>query len=381
MILIYDIVCSVNDFLRTPLDPPRPVAPSPWPRSAAWRRHGTALTLSTSILLVILVSASTGPLSTSLPETAKIIAGHLVPGMAWMNDGSISVSQDQAVWNFRLPRTLLAGIAGASLALAGALLQTNVRNPLAEPYILGVSAGAGVGAVLAIVAGSTAVAGLGLNAAAFVGAAGATALVYLLARQGGIIAPSRLILAGVALGSLLAAITNFLTITTEAQNVYSVLFFLLGSVSAASYPQLILPGLALAGVGLYAMLRSRALNAMLAGDEAAIALGVNVTAMRRTLLLATALLTATTVAVCGGIGFVGLVVPHAVRMIVGSDHRRMLPLVILGGGLFLMLTDLLARTIAQPAEIPLGILTAAVGAPFFLWLMRTSGARAAGVEQ
>ncbi|MHA7304077.1 FecCD family ABC transporter permease [Arthrobacter sp. TMN-49] len=371
----------MNDTLRATLDPPRPMAPSPPTRNTVWRRYGTAAIMFAGIVVVILLSASTGPLATSLPEAAKIITGHLVPGMVWMHDGTISVSQDQAVWSFRLPRTLLAGIAGASLALAGALLQTNVRNPLAEPYILGVSAGAGVGAVLAIVAGSTAVSGLSLNAAAFVGAAGATVLVYLLAQQGGMISPSRLILAGVALGSLLAAITNFLTITTEAQNVYSVLFFLLGSVSAASYPQLVLPGLALAGVGLYAMLRSRALNAMLAGDETAIALGVNVTAMRRTLLLATALLTATTVAVCGGIGFVGLVVPHAVRMMVGSDHRRMLPLVILGGALFLMLTDLLARTVAQPAEIPLGILTAAVGAPCFLWLMRTSGARAAGVDR
>lgn len=374
----------MNDSPITTLDPPRRAAPSPQPpphRPSAWRRHGATALLCAGIVLAILLSAGTGPLATTPAEAAKIITGHLLPGMEWMSDGSITVSQDQAVWNFRLPRTLLAGIAGASLALAGALLQTNVRNPLAEPYILGVSAGAGVGAVLAIVAGSTAMAGIGLNAAAFLGAAGATVLVYLLARQGGTIAPSRLILAGVALGSLLAAITNFLTITTEAQNVYSVLFFLLGSVSAASYAQLVLPGIALAVVGTYAMARSRALNAMLAGDETAIALGVNVTSMRRTLLLATALLTATTVAVCGGIGFVGLVVPHAVRMIVGSDHRRMLPPVIAGGALFLMLTDLLARTVAQPAEIPLGILTAAVGAPFFLWLMRTSGARAAGVGQ
>ncbi len=337
--------------------------------------------LIVGIAVILLVSASTGPLSTSLRESWMIVVGHLLPGMAWMNDGSITVSQDQAVWNFRLPRALLAGTAGASLALAGALLQTNVRNPLAEPYILGISAGAGVGAVLAIVTGSTAVAGLSLNSAAFIGATGATVLVYLLAKQGGRIAPSRLILAGVALGSLLAAITNFLTITTEAQNVYSVLFFLLGSVSAATYPQLLLPALSLILVAVYAMFRSRALNAMLAGDETATALGVNVPAMRRSLLLATALLTATTVAVCGGIGFVGLVVPHAARMVVGSDHRRMLPLTIVGGAFFLMLADLLARTVVQPTEIPIGILTAVVGAPFFLWLLRTSGARAAGVNQ
>lgn len=296
--------------------------PKPLGSSRVFGHWLTALLLL-AIVLVLVVSGSTGPLETSLLESWQIVSGHLVPGMSWMVDGSLSMAQDQAVWNFRIPRALLAGIAGGSLALAGALLQATVRNPLAEPYILGVSAGAGVGAVVAIVAGSTAIAGIGLNAAAFAGAACATVLVYLLAKQGGIIAPSRLILAGVALGSLLSAVTNFLTITTDAQNVYSVLFFLLGSVSAAEYPQLLLPGL----------------------------------------------------------GFVGLVVPHAARMAVGSDHRRMLPVTILGGVLFLMLTDLLSRTVAEPAEIPIGILTAAVGAPFFLWLMRGSGATRAGVNR
>ncbi|MFJ3957054.1 FecCD family ABC transporter permease [Arthrobacter sp. NPDC090010] len=329
-------------------------------------------------MLVLLVSASAGPLETTPLQAARLVFGHLVPGMPWMSDGSLSPAQDQAVWSFRLPRALLAGIAGASLSLAGALLQATVRNPLAEPYILGVSAGAGVGAVTAIVAGSTAIAGLSLNAAAFAGALVATLLVYLLARQGGVIAPARLVLAGVALGSLLSAVTNFLTITTEAQNVYSVLFFLLGSVSAADYPQLLLPGLSLLAVSAFALLRSRSLNALLAGDETATALGVNVQSLRRTLLLVTALLTATTVAVCGGIGFVGLVVPHAARLLFGSDHRRMLPVTILGGALFLMLADLLARTIAPPAEIPLGILTAVIGAPFFLWLLRGKNAGLTG---
>lgn len=363
--------------------PPRtgtgPLKRPPRRQSVLARILAPGLVLGIAVVLVL--SGSTGPLETSLLQAWQITLGHLFPGMPWMNDGSLTAAQDQAVWNFRLPRALLAGVAGASLSLAGALLQANVRNPLAEPYILGVSAGAGVGAVVAIVAGSTAIAGIGLNAAAFIGAAGATVLVYLLAKQGGIIAPSRLILAGVALGSLLSAMTNFLTITTDAQNVYSVLFFLLGSVSAAEYPQLLLPAASLAVVSLFAMLRSRALNALLAGDETATALGVNVESLRRMLLLATALLTATTVAVCGGIGFVGLVVPHAARMLVGSDHRKVLPVTIFGGALFLMVTDLLARTIAQPAEIPIGILTAAIGAPFFLWLMRGNGAGRAGVNR
>lgn len=253
----------------------------PLNRPPAWRKQVPTTLLGAGILALIIVSCSFGALDTTMAQTAQIISGHLLPGMPWMSNGALSVAQDQAVWNFRLPRTLLAGVAGACLALAGALLQTNVRNPLAEPYILGISSGAGVGAVLSIVLGSTAVAGLSLNTAAFLGAPAATALVYLLARQGGVILPTRLILAGVALGSLLAAITNFLTITTEAQNVYSVLFFLLGSVSAASYEQLLLPALALLGVGLYAGFKTRALNAMLAGDEMAMALGVNVTAMRR----------------------------------------------------------------------------------------------------
>ncbi|MDQ0102726.1 iron complex transport system permease protein [Paenarthrobacter nicotinovorans] len=359
---------------------PAPAASPARPRRSALERLLTPL-LVLGIVVLLVVSGSTGPLQTTFLESLQIMAGHLIPGLPWMSDGSLTVSQDQAVWSFRLPRALLAGIAGSSLALAGALLQANVRNPLAEPYILGVSAGAGVGAVLAIVAGSTAVGGLGLNASAFAGAAAATALVYLLAKQDGVIAPSRLILAGVALGSLLSAITNFLTITTDAQNVYSVLFFLLGSVSAATYPQLLPPGVALVAISVFAMFRSRALNAFLAGDETATALGVNVESLRRTLLLATALLTATTVAVCGGIGFVGLVVPHAARMLVGSDHRRMLPVTIFGGALFLILTDLLARTVAQPAEIPLGILTATVGAPFFLWLMRGNGAVRGGIKR
>ncbi|MCW4352616.1 iron ABC transporter permease [Hoyosella sp. YIM 151337] len=336
--------------------------------------------LITAILAILVISASVGPLDTSLADAAKIVIGHVLPGMPWMTDGTISVAQDRAVWNFRVSRTLLAAIAGASLALAGALMQVTVRNPLAEPYILGVSAGAGVGAVSAIVLGSAALSGLPISLAAFAGAVVATGLVYGLAQQRGVIAPARLILAGVALGALLSAVTNFLTITTEAQNVYSVLFFLLGSVSAATYTQLIFPAICLVLVSGVVMLRSRDLNAMLVGDESAIALGVNVGFLRKLLLLAAALLTGATVAVAGGIGFVGLVIPHIARIIVGADHRRMLPVTVLGGACFLMLADLLSRTIAQPTEIPLGILTAVVGAPFFLWLMRRSSAVRGGIS-
>ncbi|MCH8614368.1 FecCD family ABC transporter permease [Arsenicicoccus dermatophilus] len=329
-----------------------------------------AVALLLGLGVVVLLSVSTGPLHTGPVQAAQIVVGHLLPGMPWMVDGSITASQDQAVWGFRLPRSLLAAVAGGNLALAGALLQVTVRNPLAEPYILGVSAGAGLGAVVAIVAGATALTAVTLNMMAFLGAVLAIVLVYVLAQDQGVVVPARLILAGVALGSLLSGVTNFLLMTTEAQNIYSVLHFLLGSVSAATWASLVPPVVALV-VGLLVVLpRGRPLNALLAGDEAATALGVDVPRLHRALLLVAAVLTASTVSVAGGIGFVGLIVPHVVRMVVGSDHRRVLPLTVLGGAVFLPSCDLLARSVAEPVEVPLGVLTAVVGAPFFLWLMR-----------
>ncbi|WP_333563653.1 FecCD family ABC transporter permease [Nocardiopsis suaedae] len=334
--------------------------------------------LALALAAVVLVSTSTGTIAVSPMDALRIVTGHLVPGMPWMSDGSLTTVQDNAVWQFRLPRALLAALAGASLALAGALIQAVVHNSLAEPYILGVSAGAGVGAVTYIVLG-IGIGSLGIGASAFAGALMATGAVYFLARKNGRIAPQRLILAGVALGSLFSAVTSYLTITTDAQNVFSIMFFLLGSVSAATMGSLALPAAALAAVGVFAALRARALNALLVGDEAAASLGVHADRLRTAVLVAAALLTGAVVAVSGGIGFVGLIIPHIARIIVGSDHRRMLPVAVLAGAVFLAASDLLARTLAEPSEIPLGVLTAMVGAPFFLWLLRRDRAESAGV--
>jgi iron complex transport system permease protein len=377
------VLKTVTDFSKRTNGPTgvRPYLPSPPPRvrRSTGTLVGTQLGLGAGILAVVVVSCATGPAEVSLPDALRVITGHLLPDAPWMSDGSLTRLQDQAVWQFRLPRTLLAGLAGAGLALAGALMQAAVRNPLAEPYVLGVSAGAGVGAVSVITLGSAAVAGLTLSTAAFLGALAATAAVYLLARQGGVLAPTRMILAGVALGSLLSAVTSYLTLTTEAQNVFSVLFFLLGSVSAATMNQLAVPAAALALVTLYALANARALNALLSGDETATALGVNVNRLRARLVIAASLLTGAVVAVSGGIGFVGLIVPHTARILVGADHRRMLPVAILAGALFLMAADVAARTVAAPTEIPIGIVTAVVGAPCFLWLIRRGRAARAGM--
>ncbi|MFD5246727.1 FecCD family ABC transporter permease [Amycolatopsis sp. NPDC058340] len=340
--------------------------------------RGTVTVLAVAILALLVVSGSVGTVEVGLVDAARIVIGHLVPNVPWMSDGSLTVLQDQAVWQFRLPRALLAGLAGAGLALAGAIMQVIVRNPLAEPYLLGVSSGAGVGAVLVITLGSAAVGGLPLGAAAFAGALVASVCVALVARHRGILSPTRMILSGVALGSLFSAITSYLTLTTEAQNVFSVLFFLLGSVSAASMASLAVPAAAFAAACVVVGLRTRAMNALLSGDESATALGVDVNRLRAMLLVTAALLTGSIVSVSGGIGFVGLVIPHVARILVGSDHRRMLPVAVLGGALFLMVADLLSRTVAAPGEIPIGILTAVVGAPFFLWLMRRDTATRAG---
>jgi iron complex transport system permease protein len=333
-----------------------------------------------AILLVLVISGATGQVEVRALDAAKIVIGHLAPNMPWMTDGSLSTLQDQAVWQFRLPRAILAGLAGAGLALAGAIMQVVVRNPLAEPYILGVSSGASVGAVLVIVSGGVAFAGLTMSGAAFVGAVVACILVALLARHRGELSPTRMILAGVALGSLLSAVTSYLTITTDAQNVVSVMFFLLGSVSAATMSSLLIPAVALLIAMIAVTALARQMNALLSGDESALAVGVRTTRLRGLLLVVASLLTGAIVAVSGGIGFVGLVVPHVARILVGSDHRRMLPITVLAGMLFLMVADLLARTVAAPSEIPLGILTAFVGAPFFLWLMRRGGEKA-GIDR
>lgn len=355
-----------------------PAPTGPLPRDPRVRR-ARVLTLGAGLALVwvVLASAATGTVDVGALDAGRLVLGHLVPGMPWMGDGTYTALQEQVVWQFRLPRTLLAALAGAGLSLAGVLLQAVVRNPLAEPTIIGVSAGASLGAVSVVVVG--ALSAVSISAAASVGAATATLLVFVLAQKHGRIAPQRLILAGVALGTLLSAMTSYLTLTTEAQNVFSLMFFLLGSVSAATLPDLAAPAVALVVGMLVTGLTLRGLNALAAGDEAATALGVPVNALRTVLLLTAALLTGTVVSVAGSIGFVGLVVPHVARLLVGADHRRLVPLAVVGGALFLSGADLVARTVSAPAEVPLGIVTSLVGAPFFLWLMRGSAADSQGI--
>jgi iron complex transport system permease protein len=275
------------------------------------------------------------------------------------------------VWVVRTPRVLLAALVGAGLAMVGAALQATVRNPIADPYLLGMSSGASVGAVATIAFGVGSGFGVwALSGAAFAGALAAALVVVLLSARRAV-TPLRIVLTGTAVAYGASAISSFMIYRSpDADSVRSVLFWLMGSLAGASWAKLV-PSAIVVTCGLLVLwLHGRHLDAILAGDDTAAALGIDVARLRRRLVVVTALITATVVAVSGAIGFVGLLLAHVGRFMVGNGHRRLLPVVALLGATFLVLIDLVARTVASPEEIPVGIITAAIGAPFFLWVLQ-----------
>jgi iron complex transport system permease protein len=305
----------------------------------------------------------------------RIAAGHLGLGTIPADTG---VGADAIVWQLRAPRIVLAAIAGAGLAVIGVVVQGVTRNALADPYLLGLSAGASLGAVTVVAFGLGAIGSIQLTAGAFCGAAGAFAVVLAVAQLGGRIAPVRTILAGVAIGELCAAATAFLTIReTNADATRSLLVWLLGGFSGAAWSDLLLPAAIVLLALIVAIGDSRTLDALALGDDTASSLGIAVDAARRRLLVVSALATAVLVATCGAIGFVGLVLPHIARFAVGGRHRRVLPVAALAGALLMVWVDAVARTAFAPEELPVGVVTALIGAPFFVVLLRRQGRRAA----
>ncbi|MER6366223.1 iron ABC transporter permease [Kitasatospora sp. NPDC001527] len=290
-----------------------------------------------------------------------------------------SRARETIVLDVRAPRVLLGALAGAGLAAVGTALQALVRNPLAEPYLLGVSSGASLGAVAVIVFGAALSGRLSLSAAAFAGALGALLLVYTTARAGGRITSARLVLSGVAVAAVLTAVLDLLLLTTGRGNeARAVLAWTLGGLGGVTWDTLWLPGAAVL-LGLAVLLpQARNLNLLLAGEEAAATMGLDVARYRARMFVLLSLVTGVLVAAAGPIGFVGLMLPHVVRLVVGGDHRRVLPTAVLGGAVFLVWADIAARVVAAPVEIPVGVLTALCGGPFFLWLMRRDARRAAG---
>jgi iron complex transport system permease protein len=278
----------------------------------------------------------------------------------------LSLLRDGIVWELRMPRVLTAAAVGAGLAIAGAVMQALTRNSLADPYLLGLSSGASLGAVSVLLLGV----GILLPAAAFVGALVALVLTLLIASAGGGLTPSRTVLAGVAVSSLGAALTSFIIFWTATGDSYrEILNWLLGSLAGADWPAVVISVGALAVVGIPIIVAGRSLDAFAFGDTAAAALGISVNRTRWLLLVGTALLTGAMVSVSGSIGFVGLVLPHAVRLVVGSRHRVLLPLSALLGAIFLIWSDTIARTLFDPRELPVGIITAVIGGPLFVLLL------------
>jgi iron complex transport system permease protein len=338
--------------------------------SSAQRRFLMLLPiLVVALVCSVIVAVSVGAVPLPFEKVVQIMLHHLAPGsvpVTW------TPTEDQIVWQFRLPRVLLAVIVGAALAVSGTALQAMVRNPLADPYIFGVSSGASVAAVAVITLGSVIVGGISLSLAAFIGALGSMFLVYAMAQQGGRASPTRLVLAGVAIGYVLSALTSYLVLraATPGGGAAAVLTWLAGSLGGAKWEYLGIPSAAVVVATAVLLLQARPLNALLAGEEAAVGLGVNIEHFRIQLFVVTSLMIGTVVAISGAIGFVGLMIPHIVRLLVGADHRRVLPIVALLGGIYLVVVDLIGRTMIAPQELPVGIVTAAIGGPFFLWLLR-----------
>ena len=275
--------------------------------------------------------------------------------------------------DLRLPRTLLVALTGAALSGSGAAYQGLFRNPLADPYLIGVASGAGLGAVAAMSLRwpYTTIGLLAIPMAAFGGAVLSVLIVYQLARVGKAIPASNLILAGVAISSLATALTSFLMLSGEGE-VRRALVWMLGGASMSGWGP-VLGVLPYVGIGLTVLiLTGHALNVLQVGDEQARQLGLPVERARRIILAAASLTTAAAVAFSGIIGFVGLIVPHIIRLIWGGDYRRLLPLAMIGGAALLLFADIVARVLLAPQEVPLGIITALLGAPFFLWVLRRS---------
>jgi len=332
------------------------------------RRHWKVfIALLLSLLLLSIVAAiGIGP----VPIPPPVVAGALVRKVPFLGGAfpfPVTRVESVIITSIRLPRVLLAVLVGSALAVSGAVMQGLFRNPMADPYVIGLSSGAALGASLSIVFG---LGGISTPLAAFAGGAGAVFLVYGIARENGRVPVETLLLSGIAVAVFLSAVTS-LIMYLAGEGLHKVVFWLMGGIWAANWSQVKLTALPVV-LGVSGVLfLARDLNIILLGEEHATHLGVEIEKVKQVLLLLSALLAGVAVAMSGIIGFVGLVIPHMARIVVGPDHRILIPTSALAGGIFLLWADTLARVVIAPAEMPVGILTALVGAPFFVYLLKT----------
>jgi iron complex transport system permease protein len=355
-------------------------AAGPRPRPA-WLLPATVAALTTAMAISVVIAVGIGPVSIGFDRVWGILGHAALPDLVGPHG---TLNERIIALDLRAPRGLLGAVVGAGLGVAGAVLQTVLRNPLADPYVVGLSSGAALGAVVVLLGaaglGATGIgiaAQLGTSGGAFAGALAAFGLVWAFGRHRGQISPLRMLLGGVAVAALLSAATNWVVLTADSQEVRSALYWTLGSLTGSAWGDLALPSLAVIVLTAWFTLQGRTLNALALGDEHAATLGVAVHRARASLTAVAALLVAVTVAVAGSILFFALVVPHLVRLVLGADHRVLLPVSALLGAVLLVWFDVAARLLIAPAEMPIGVVTSLLGAPAFLMLMLRSnrGAR------
>lgn len=301
-------------------------------------------------------------------EVIACLRSHLLGGPA-----PVDLISDQIVWNLRLPRVLLASAVGGGLSIVGVAMQALIRNPLAEPYILGISGGASAGASLFYLGFLPPVVSsvLSLSVASFLGGLLSIVLVFVVARVDRQISVARLLLAGVAISALMGALTTFVTMMSPDPNkLRAMLFWLLGSFNNASWQNVALPLLATIAAGIILYILSRHLDAILLGEEPAFNLGVPVESVKKVLIVLSAFVTGILVSAAGSIGFVGLIIPHIVRSIFGVSHQKLIPLSLVIGAIFMVLADIISRSTIEAVTFPVGVVTAICGVPFFLYLLR-----------
>ncbi len=322
------------------------------------------------LIAVGIFCTTVGSADISFKESAGIIMSKVPLLNHWFHAEDYPHVHQTIIWSLRVPRIILAALVGGALGVIGGTLQGFFKNPMADPYVMGVSSGAGLGATVAIITGAGGLLGMiEIPVFSFIGAFLTTWIVYSLAKVGKKVVVTTLLLAGVALSAFLSAVMSFLMVlnTDDIDKIY---LWLMGSFANKSWEhiQLAAPFIIIGVIVLFAL--AKEMNAMVFGDSTAQHLGINLGKLQIILLMATSLTTAGAVASCGSIGFVGLIVPHIVRIMVGPDHRVLLPLSFLVGGTFLVITDTIARTCLGSQEIPVGVITALFGGPFFIYLLK-----------
>lgn len=334
------------------------------------RRLAVLISLGLAMIAVIVIAVAFGAVNIPVTTSAKIIMNR-VPIINRLISETWSPVEETIILTVRLPRVLLALLVGMGLSMAGVIFQALFRNPMAEPSIIGSSQGAALGATIAFFFGIELSLG-GLTAVplfAFVGSLTAVCLVYLIARSGGRVSISSLLLVGIAFSAFLASIVSLLMVVSE-DRMHSIFFWLMGGLGTQSWDMVVMVAPFIFVSAVISFFFAKDLNLFLLGEERAAQLGLGVEKFKWTMIAAASLMVGAAVSVSGIIGFVGLIVPHTVRLLTGPDHRYLIPGSLLGGGLFLVLADTLARTVIAPNELPVGIITALFGAPFFIYLLK-----------